>query len=90
VIHPKADCEHPLLCLLSPGIGPNFLIRLFEFLESTFLSSLYILDISAISDLGLVKNPFPICWWPFCFIDSVLCLTEVLQCYEVPLVDSLS
>jgi hypothetical protein len=28
---------------------------LFDFLESTFLSSLYILDISPLSDLGLVK-----------------------------------
>jgi hypothetical protein len=28
---------------------------LFEFLESSFLSSLYILDISPLSDLGLVK-----------------------------------
>jgi hypothetical protein len=28
---------------------------LFEFLESSFLSSLHILDISPLSDLGLVK-----------------------------------
>jgi hypothetical protein len=28
---------------------------LFDFLESTFLSSLYILDISPLYDLGLVK-----------------------------------
>jgi hypothetical protein len=28
---------------------------LFDFLESTFLSSLYILDISPLSDLGAVK-----------------------------------
>ena len=28
---------------------------LFEFLESSFLSSLYILDISPLSDLGMVK-----------------------------------
>ena len=28
---------------------------LFDFLESSFLSSLYILDISSLSDLGLVK-----------------------------------
>jgi hypothetical protein len=45
---------------------PNFLTGLFDFLESSFLSSLYILDISPLSDLGLVKiligkNPFPIC-----------------------------
>ena len=30
----------------------HFLIGLFDFLESTFLSSLYILDISPLSDLG--------------------------------------
>ena len=30
---------------------------LFEFLEFSFLSSLYILDISPLSDLGLVKIP---------------------------------
>ena len=34
---------------------PHFLMGLFDFLESTFLSSLYILDISLLSDLGLVK-----------------------------------
>jgi hypothetical protein len=31
---------------------PHFLMWLFDFLESTFLSSLYILDISPLSDLG--------------------------------------
>jgi hypothetical protein len=31
------------------------MMGLFEFLESSFLSSLYILDISPLSDLGLVK-----------------------------------
>jgi hypothetical protein len=34
---------------------PHFLMGLFEFLESSFLSSLYILDVSLLSDLGLVK-----------------------------------
>jgi hypothetical protein len=34
---------------------PQFLMGLFEFLESSFLSSLYILDISSLSDLRLVK-----------------------------------
>ena len=31
---------------------PHFLMGLFDFLESTFLSSLYILDIIPLSDLG--------------------------------------
>ena len=39
--------------LFSPVL--HFLIGLFDFLESIFLSSLYILDISPLSDLGLVK-----------------------------------
>ena len=34
---------------------PQFLIGLFEFLKSSFLSSFYILDISPLSDLELVK-----------------------------------
>jgi hypothetical protein len=63
-------------------------VGLFEFLEFSFLSSLYILDISPLPDLGLVKNSFPICWWPFCLIDSIFCPTEALQFYEVPFVDS--
>ena len=41
-----------ILCL---ALSPIFLMGLFDFLESTFLSSLYILDISPLSDLGLVK-----------------------------------
>jgi hypothetical protein len=69
---------------------PYFLIGLFGFLESKCLSSLYILDISPLSDLGLIKIFFPICWWHFCLIGSVLCLTEALKLYEVPFVDSRS
>jgi hypothetical protein len=34
---------------------PHLLIGLFDFLVSIFLSSLYILDISHLSHLGLVK-----------------------------------
>ena len=34
---------------------PHFLIGSFGFLESNFLSSLYILDIRPLSDVGLVK-----------------------------------
>jgi hypothetical protein len=46
----------------------QFLIGLFGFLESNFLSSLYILDISPLSDLGLVKI----------FSQSVWCLLVLL------------
>jgi hypothetical protein len=35
------------------------LIRLFIFLVASFLSSLYILDISPLLDVGLVKTFFP-------------------------------
>jgi hypothetical protein len=37
------------------------------------------LDISPLSECTDGKNLFPICWLPFCPIDSVLCLTETLQ-----------
>jgi hypothetical protein len=45
------------------------------------VSSLYILDISSLSDLGLVKIflILPIYWLPFCLIDCVLCLTKAFQ-----------
>ena len=66
---------------------PHFLFGLFDFLESIFLSSLYILDISPIW-FRIGKDPLPICWLSFCFIDSVFCLTEALQFYEFPFVDS--
>jgi hypothetical protein len=56
----------PQVRILGLALSPIFLMGLFDFLESTFLSSLYILDISPLSDLGIGKDPFPICWWPFC------------------------
>jgi hypothetical protein len=30
------------------------------------------------SSIRIGKNPFSICWWPFCVIDSIFCLTEAL------------
>jgi hypothetical protein len=56
----------------------HFLMGLFDFLEFTFLSSLYILDISPLSDLGLVKILSQSLGGLFCLIDSVFCLTEAL------------
>ena len=67
---------------------PQLLIGLFGFLESNFLSSLYILDISPPIRFRIGKDLIPICWLPFGLIDSVLCLTEALQFYEVPFVGS--
>ena len=61
---------------------------LFEFLESRFLSSLYILDIGPLSDLDLVKILSQFVGGLFCHIESVFSLTEALQFYEVPFVNS--
>ena len=47
---------------------------------STFLRSLYILDISPLSHVGLVK--IPICSLSFCPNNSVICLTEAFQFHE--------
>ena len=44
----------PELRILCLALYP-ILMGLFEFLESSFLSSMYILDISSLSNLGLVK-----------------------------------
>jgi hypothetical protein len=57
---------------------PHFLIELFDFVESTFLSSLYILDIRPLSDLGLVKILSQSVGGLFCLIDGVFCLAEAL------------
>ena len=50
----RSSCENSLFSSV-----PHFLMGLFVSLGSTFLSSLYILDISPLSDLGMVKIPFP-------------------------------
>jgi hypothetical protein len=65
---------------------PHILIGLFGFLDINFLSSLYILDISSLSDVGLVKTFFPICKLLICLINYVLCLTEAFQFHEVPFI----
>ena len=59
------EVEHFLRCFsaIRSSSGENsllnsvlhFLIGLFGFLQSNFLNSLYILDISPLSDVGLVK-----------------------------------
>ena len=45
----------PQMKILCLALYATFLIELFGSLEFTFLSSLYILDISPLSDVGLVK-----------------------------------
>ena len=59
------DFEHFLKCLSAISVSsvvnslfssaPHFLISLFGVLVASFLSSLYILEINALSDVGLVK-----------------------------------
>jgi hypothetical protein len=66
---------------------PHFLIGLFSVLMISFLFSFHILDISPLSYVGLVKVFFPICRWPICLIDCVLCLTEAFQFHEVPFIN---
>jgi hypothetical protein len=67
---------------------PHFLIGLFGFSEVSSLSSLYILDIMLLSDVGLMKIFFPICKLLICLIDYILCLTEAFQFHEVPFINS--
>jgi hypothetical protein len=66
---------------------PHFLIGLFVLVIS-FLSSLYILDISPLLDVGLVKIFFSICRLLICLIDYVLYITETFQFHEVPIINS--
>ena len=53
----------------------HILVGLFGILESTFLRSLYILDIGLPLDVELLNN-FQICGLLFCPTDSVLCLQK--------------
>ena len=69
---------------------PHFLIGLFDSLQTNFLSSLYTLDISPLSDVGLVKIFSQFVGCHFVLLTMFFCLTEALQFYEVPFVDSCS
>jgi len=67
---------------------PHFSIGFLVFLVVNFLSSVSILDISALSDVGLVKVFFPICRMLICLIDYALCLTEAFQFHEFSFISS--
>ena len=77
----------PQLRILCLAMCHIFKMWLFDFSGVQLLSSLYILNISPLSDLGLVKI-LAQSVVTICLIDSVLCLTEALQFHEVPFVDS--
>jgi hypothetical protein len=58
-----------------------------ELVVSNFLSSLYILDIGPLSDVGIMKilSKSEGCY--FCSTDSVLCLTEAFEFHEVSFIN---
>jgi hypothetical protein len=75
-----------ILCLaLHPIFNRGICFFGVQLLEFFFF---YILDISPLSDLGLVKIFPQSIGCHFCLIDIVLCLIEALEFYEVPFVDS--
>jgi hypothetical protein len=85
--------EIPLLWILFSSI-PHFFhflcVCVCVVLEVSFLSSLYILYINPLSDIGLVKIFSPICRFLTYLIDSVFCHTETCQFHEVPFINSWS
>ena len=54
-----------------------------------FFSGVQLLQFFVYTDIRsrIGKETLPICWWLFCLIESVFCLTEALQFYEVPFDD---
>ena len=55
-----------------------------------FLYPLYMLEISLLSDVELVKNLFPFCLLLLCMADGVLCRTEVIESPEGQFIVDLS
>ena len=60
-------------------------MELFVPMMSSFLSSLHILEISSLSNVGLVKIPF--CRQIFYVVDHILSLTEASQSQEDPFIN---
>jgi hypothetical protein len=63
------------------------LIGLFGILVVSFLSSLYILDISPLSDVRLVKIFSRLVSCCFVLLTMFFCLTEALQFHEIPFIN---
>ena len=93
------DVEHFLKCLsaildssvessLFRSVLHFFFIGLCVLLVFNFLSSLYILKIRPLSDMGLVKIFFHSVGC--CFVDNVLCFTEAFQFQEIPFINCFS
>jgi hypothetical protein len=91
------DFEHFFMCftaILDSSVVnsqyssvPCFLFGLFGVvLVVSFFSSLHILDIIPLSDVGLVKIFFSIFRLPNCLIDDVLFHTEAFQFHEFSLI----
>ena len=93
ISHLTKDFEHSLKCfsvggIVIPllrihclGLYPIFKIYLLVFLE-VFINFGYYPSVRC----RVHEDPFPISGLPFYPIDSVLCLTEVLQFHEVPFI----
>ena len=78
--------ESPLLKILFQPV-PHFSWIVWGIIMiSSFLSSLYILNISPLSDVELKKS-FRSVMLLICQTDSVLCLNEAFQFHEVSLVN---
>jgi hypothetical protein len=77
----------PQLRILFLTVYPSF-NRIIYFSGVELLEFFAYIGHEASIRLRIIKDLFPICWLPFCLIDSVLCLTEALQFSEVPFVHS--
>jgi hypothetical protein len=85
--YPSQTFKIPLLRILCLVLYPIFKLGYLVFLEFDFLGSLYILDISPLSDIGLVKTFSQSVGLLICPVGRVLCLTETFQFQEVSIIN---
>ena len=80
--------EIPLLRMLYLDLYSILKIGLFRvYLISSFLSSLYISDVSPLLDVKLAKTFFHFVAFFLVLMNGVLCHTEVDQFHEVPFIN---